>query len=68
MPRLEDSIRKRKASNLELGIALEQQHVDSTQLLDVAVLFKLLADLRPDRGHGNVERVHGLDFGRLSSS
>lgn len=54
-----------KPTNLELGIALEQQHVDHAQLLDVAVLLELLADLRPDRGHGDVERVHRLDFGGL---
>jgi len=43
-------------------MALEQQHIDDLQLAHIAVLLKLLADLGPDRRHGDVERVHRLDL------
>jgi hypothetical protein len=32
------------------------------------VLLKLLTNLRPDRGYGDVQRVHGLDLGGLYSA
>lgn len=49
-------------TNLVLRMALEQQHIDNVQLVDVAVALELLADLGPDRRHGDVERVHRLDL------
>lgn len=55
-------------TDLELGIALEQQHINSAQLLDIAMLLELLADLCPDGGYGDVEGVHGLDLGGLFPS
>ncbi|KAF7162227.1 hypothetical protein CNMCM5623_007622 [Aspergillus felis] len=36
-------------------MALEQQNINNTQLLDVAMLLKLLANLRPDCGYGDVQ-------------
>lgn len=50
---------------LELGVALVEQHVHHVQLAHVAVLLEFLADLGADGGHGDVERVHGLDLGGL---
>ena len=49
-------------------MALEQQHINSTQLLHVTVLFEFLTDLGTDSGDGHTQGVHGLDFGGLSSS
>jgi hypothetical protein len=49
-------------------MALEQQNINNTQLLDVAMLLKLLANLRPDCGYGEVQGVHGLNLGGLFSS
>lgn len=46
-------------------MALEEEHIHNLQLADVAVLLKLLADLRADGGHGHVQGVHGLDLGGL---
>lgn len=47
-------------------MALEQQNVNNTQLLDIAVLLKLLANLRPDCGYREVQGVHGLNLGGRS--
>lgn len=52
-------------TNLELGMALVQQHINNIDLTDVAMLLKLLTDLGADGGHGEVEGVHCLDFGGL---
>ena len=49
-------------------MALEQQDINSTQLLHVTVLFEFLTDLGTDSGDGHTQGVHGLDFGGLSSS
>jgi hypothetical protein len=49
-------------------VRLEQQHVDRLQLLHVSVSLELLPYLCADGGDGEVERVHGLDLGCLSSS
>lgn len=49
-------------TNLELGVALVQQHIHDRQLADVAVLLKLLADLGADGGYGHAQGVHGLDL------
>ncbi|KAL3412286.1 60S ribosomal subunit assembly/export protein loc1 [Aspergillus fumigatus] len=49
-------------------MALEQQNVNNTQLLDIAVFLKLLANLRPDCGYREVQGVHGLNLGGLFSS
>lgn len=49
-------------TNLELGVALKQQHINDRQLADVAVLLKFLADLRADGGYGHAQGVHGLDL------
>lgn len=54
-------------TDLELGVALEQQHVNHVELTDVAVPLELLADLCTDSGNGEVQGVHGLDFGGLCS-
>lgn len=43
-------------------MALEQQHVNSAQLLHVPVLLELLTDLGADCGHGHTQGVHGLDL------
>ena len=48
-------------------MALEQQDINSTQLLHVTVLFELLTDLGTDSGDGHTQGVHGLDFGGLSA-
>ncbi len=42
---------------LVLETALEEQNVNHTQVPDKAILFKLLADFRPDEGRGNVEEI-----------
>jgi hypothetical protein len=52
-------------TNLELSMALEEQHVNGGELANVAVLLELLADLGADGGYGHVQRVHGLDLGGL---
>lgn len=52
-------------ANLELGMALEQQHINSAELLDVAVLLEFLTDLGADSGDRHVQGVHGLDLGGL---
>lgn len=52
-------------TNLELCMALVQQHVHRTQLLHVPVLFKLLTDLGADSRDRDAQGVHGLDFGGL---
>lgn len=46
-------------------MAFEQQHIHCAPLLDVSVLFEFLTDLGADGGDGDVQGVHGLDFGRL---
>lgn len=46
-------------------MALKQQHIDNRQLAHVAVFLELLADFRPDGRYGHIQRVHGLDLGRL---
>lgn len=51
---------------LELLVAVEQQHIHRLQLRDISVPLKLLSDLGADGGDGHVERVHGLDLGRLN--
>lgn len=51
-----------KYTNLELGVALEEQDIDGGKLADVAVLLEFLADLGANGGHRHVQRVHGLDF------
>jgi hypothetical protein len=58
----------RKSTNLELGVALEQQDIYGTELLHVAVFLELLANLGADGGYGHVQRVHGLDLGGLFGS
>lgn len=50
---------------LELLVRLEQQHVDGLQLVDEAVSLEFLPYLGAQRGDGEVEGVHGLDFGGL---
>jgi len=50
---------------LELLVAVEKQHVHRIQLRDISVPLKLLSDLCADGGDGHVERVHGLNLGRL---
>ena len=52
-------------TNLELGMALVQQHINDIDLTDVAMLLELLTDLGADGGYGDVEGVHCLDFGGL---
>jgi hypothetical protein len=47
-------------------VAVEKQHVDRLDLVDVAVSLKLLAHLGAERRDGQVQRVHGLDLGSLS--
>ena len=51
-----------RETNLELRVALEQQHVNSAQLLHVPVFLELLADLGADCGDRHAQRVHGLDL------
>lgn len=46
-------------------MALEQQHINGAELLDVAVLLEFLTDLGSDGGDGHVQGVHCLDFGGL---
>lgn len=55
-------------TDLVLCMALEQQNVNNTQLLDIAVFLKLLANLRPDCGYREIQGVHGLNLGGLFSS
>lgn len=50
------------ATNLELGVALEEQHIHHLQLVHIAVLLEFLADLGADGGNGDVQRVHSLDL------
>lgn len=52
-------------TDLELGVALEEQNIHHAHLVDVTVLLKLLADLGTDGGNGHVQRIHGLYLGRL---
>lgn len=52
-------------TNLELGVALEQEHIHNLQLANITVLLEFLPDFGADGGHGHVERVHSLDLGRL---
>lgn len=53
---------------LELLVAVEQQHVDRLELVDVSVALELLAHLGPQLGHGHAERVHVLDLRGLGGS
>lgn len=46
-------------------MALEQQHINGAELLDVAVLLEFLTNLGADGGDGHVQGVHGLDLGGL---
>jgi hypothetical protein len=48
-------------------VRVEQKDIDSLQLLDVTVSFKLLSHLCADGRDGHVERVHLLDLGGLKS-
>ena len=52
-------------TNLELSVALVEQHINSVQLANIAVLLEFLTDLGTDSGYGHVQRVHGLDLGGL---
>lgn len=52
-------------TNLELSMALVQEHVDNLDLAHVAVLLELLSNLGAYGGHGEVQGVHCLDFGGL---
>lgn len=60
-----DPILRGARTNLELGVALEDQNVNSRELADIAMLLELLADLGANGGYGHVQRVHGLDLGGL---
>lgn len=50
---------------LVLLVRVEQEDIDSLQLLDVAVSLELLSHLCADGRNGHVERVHLLDLGSL---
>ena len=52
---------------LKLGVAVVDEDVGSLELGDVAVALELLPDLGANGGDGDVEGVHGLDLGGLSS-
>lgn len=52
---------------LELGVAVVDEDVGGLQLGDVAVTLELLPHLGANGGDGDVEGVHGLDLGGLSS-
>jgi hypothetical protein len=52
---------------LELGVAVVDEDVGGLELGDVAVTLELLPHLGANGGNGDVERVHGLDLGGLSS-
>ena len=47
---------------LELSMRLKQQHVNHTELVDVAMALKFLSDLGSDHGHGPVEGIEVLDL------
>lgn len=55
-------------SYLEFLVAIEEQHIDGPQLVYISMPLELLSHLRPDRRHGEVQRVHGLDLGALCAS
>jgi hypothetical protein len=52
---------------LELGVAVVDEDVGGLELGDVAVTLELLPHLGANGGDGDVEGVHGLDLGGLSS-
>lgn len=52
----------RGQTDLELGMALVQKHVDGLDLADVAVLLEFLANLGADGGYGHAQGVHSLDL------
>ena len=52
---------------LKLGVAVVDEDVGSLELGDVAVALELLPHLGANGGDGDVEGVHGLDLGGLSS-
>lgn len=46
-------------------MGVEEEDIDSLQLLDVTVSLELLSHLCADGRDGHVERVHLLDLGSL---
>lgn len=53
------------AAHLVFLVRVEEEDIDSLQLLDVTVSFELLSHLCADGRDGHVERVHLLDLGSL---
>lgn len=54
-------------TNLELGVALHEQHIDCLYIIDVSVFLKLFSHFRSDSGNRHVEGIHLLDFRALFS-
>ena len=54
-------------AHLVFLVRVEQEDINSLQLLDVAVSLELLSHLCADGRDGHVERVHLLDLGSLKS-
>jgi hypothetical protein len=52
-------------AHLELGVRLEDQHINRRFVVHVSVPLELLSDLCSDVRNGHVEGVHLLDFGGL---
>ena len=50
---------------LVLLVRAEKQNIDSVQLGDETVTFKLLANLGPEGRNWHVDAVHGLDLRSL---
>lgn len=46
-------------------MALGEQHINDLELIHVSMALELLTDLGSDGRHGDVQRVHCLDLGRL---
>lgn len=50
---------------LELGMALKQQHIDRTPVVNIAIALKLLPNLRTHKSQGEIKQVERGDFRSL---
>ena len=54
-------------TDLVFLVCVEDQDIESLELLDVSMSLVLLSDLGSEGGNGHVQRVHLLNLGALSA-